>query len=163
MLSRLLRVFYRAPDYLIGREGDWYLRRWYVIPRNRLFNIYLHNMLRDDDDRALHDHPWWNISIVLHGGYWEIMPEVDAGRGMASWAYQFHRRVWRGVGYVVLRRAEAAHRLALQDKKPSWSLFITGPNIRTWGFWCPKGWRPWREFVADTPEGNTIGAGCGEP
>ena len=46
--------------------------------------------------------------------------------------------------------------------KPSWSLFITGPKLRTWGFWCPKGWMHWEKFVKVVPGGNEIGAGCGE-
>ena len=26
--------------------------------RNKIFNIYLHQIIRSDDDRALHDHPY---------------------------------------------------------------------------------------------------------
>lgn len=36
------------PDIIIGENGDDYLHRWYVIPRNRFFNIYLHYFLRSD-------------------------------------------------------------------------------------------------------------------
>ena len=43
----------RPPNFVIGDPADPYLRRWYVIPRNPLFNIYLHQILRSDDDRAL--------------------------------------------------------------------------------------------------------------
>lgn len=126
-----MKFFKRPPDFVIGPEDDPYLRRWWVIPRNRFFNIYLHNIRRSDDDRALHDHPWWNVSIILRGGYLEIMP---------------HARRWRSRGSIVFRRAKAAHRLAL-DKvhpqssgRPCWTLFITGPVVREWGFHCPKGW-----------------------
>ena len=47
-------VLSRAPDFIVGAdaEGGPYLRRWWLSPRNRLFNIYLHHFLRDDDDRA---------------------------------------------------------------------------------------------------------------
>ena len=47
------------------------MRRWWVIPRNKWFNVYLHHFLRSDDDRALHDQPWWNLSILLDGEYTE--------------------------------------------------------------------------------------------
>lgn len=57
----------RAPDFVIGRTGDPYMERWWLIPRNRFFNIYLHRFWRSDDDRALHDHPWVNLSILLKG------------------------------------------------------------------------------------------------
>lgn len=47
----------RPPDVVIGGDASPYMRRWWVIPRNRRFNVYLHHFLRSDDDRALHDHP----------------------------------------------------------------------------------------------------------
>ena len=48
----------RHPDFIVGGKDNPYLLRWFVIPRNPVFNIYLHRFLRSDDDRALHDHPW---------------------------------------------------------------------------------------------------------
>ena len=135
----------RPPDFVIGEEQAPYLRRWWIIPRNRWFNIYLHHFLRSDDDRALHDHPWMNLSILLRGQYIEVMRHG-----------QRLRRPWR----PVLRRPTAAHRVELISERPVWSLFITGPKVRTWGFWCPKGWIPWTKFVEITPNGNQAGKGC---
>ncbi len=155
---RLVICLLRPPHFVIGHEGSPYMNRWYVIPRNRLFNIYLHQILRSDDDRALHDHPWLNCSIVLSGSYHEVMP-VSA----PSWSWplppQFCRP--RTAGSIVLRRPSAAHRLEVDPGRPCWSLFITGPNVRTWGFWCPRGFRPWQQFVDMTNTG-AIGPGCGE-
>src|SRR3546814_4215417 len=80
MVKGILRVLHarivdrRPPNFVIGGQQDPYMRRWWVIPRNRFINIYLHQVLRPDDDRALHDHPWINLSIILDGGYWEITP-----------------------------------------------------------------------------------------
>jgi hypothetical protein len=138
----------REPDFVITRDdGSPYLRRWWIIPRNRFINIYLHNMLGDDDDRALHDHPWVNVSIVLKGGYWEIMHD---------------HMVWRQPGDVVFRLPNTAHRIILDNScEPAWSLFITGPRVREWGFLCPQGWVHWKVFTkADSP--GEIGKGCGE-
>jgi hypothetical protein len=64
----------RDPDFIIGGQANPYLLRWWIIPRNRFFNIYLHRFLRSDDDRALHDHSWCNVSILLDGAYYEYMP-----------------------------------------------------------------------------------------
>lgn len=36
------------------------------------FTARIHNVKRSDHDRALHDHPWHNASLVLRGGYWEV-------------------------------------------------------------------------------------------
>ncbi|EIC64345.1 hypothetical protein [Mycobacteroides abscessus] len=54
---RWLRKWLRLePHQPIGAEGEPpYLLRWYVIPRNRWVNVYLHKFLRDDEDRALVD------------------------------------------------------------------------------------------------------------
>jgi hypothetical protein len=159
---RLFLCGLRAPDFVIGKPGSVYMNRWYVIPRNRLFNIYLHQVLRSDDDRALHDHPWLNLSVVLKGGYREVMP---ASRPSNDWPVPPQWSVWRGPGSIVLRRPTAAHRLEIDpvaaNGETCWSLFVTGPNVRGWGFWCPRGWKPWREFVDMTNTG-AIGPGCGE-
>lgn len=142
----------RPRDFQIG---DDYIRRWWVIPRNRLSNQYLHLMTGDDDDRALHDHPWANTSVILEGGFIEITPEGS-----------FERRP----GDVIHRLATDAHRLVLRrdeagNKIPSISLFATGPNEREWGFHCPKGWVHWKEFTdyneSDGSSSHT-GKGCGE-
>lgn len=139
----------RAPDFIIGSPDDPYLRRWWIVPRNRWFNIYLHQILKSDDDRALHDHPWWNVSFILLGGYIEHTP-----RGKHN----------RKVGSVVFRKATAAHRLEIKTT-PAWTLFITGPRIRQWGFHCPKGWVHWRDFVGvkeGEALGDEVGKGCGD-
>jgi hypothetical protein len=184
-------MFKRPPDYIIGPADGPYMRRWWLIPRNRLFNVYLHHIImRDDDARALHDHPWWNVSLVLKGGYWEVMPSRRIDRRKLAILFQFdctelgadafqppHRCKWRRPGSIVFRHALDAHRLQLQEvciadpilgdikrKKwisiASWSLFITGPERRKWGWWCKRGWVHWKQYV--TPGGNQAGAGCGE-
>jgi hypothetical protein len=153
-LRRLLQPR-RAPDFIIGGDERPYMRRWWLIPRNRLFNIYLHEILRDDDDRALHDHPWVNASLVLEGGYVEVCLAADG----------YLVRRWRSPGAIALRLPTTAHRLELPraehtgEARPSWSLFVTGPNVRTWGFRCPKGWVDWRSFTAG-PRGELVGKGC---
>lgn len=136
----------RKPDFVIG--GD-YLERWYVIPRSAFCNVYLHRFRRGDDDRALHDHPWSNTSLVISGRYVEITPEGE---------------FLREPGAVVTREATARHRIALLDSEPVTTLFFTGPKVRDWGFWCgADGERfvPWWEFVAAGDPGS-IGPGCGE-
>lgn len=140
----------RAPDIEIGGSIDPYLRRWWLIPRNRWFNIYLHQFLRSDDDRALHDHPWWNLSVLLNGEYTEHT--IDAGG--------VNRRAVRKAGDFKLRLPSSAHRIELHSG-PCWTLFITGPRLREWGFHCPNGWRHWKIFTSG-PNGETIGRGCGE-
>lgn len=134
--------FTRKPDFVIGGSNP-YMLRWYIIPRNRFFNIYLHKILRDDDDRALHDHPWRSLSIILAGSYREVRENSD--REYRSWS-------------IIYRGAEYAHRLIVVDG-PVWTLFFTGRKVRNWGFHCPRGWMPWQQFVDHTDTGN-VGKGC---
>lgn len=138
----------RPPDFKVGPPGDPYMRRWWVIPRNRFFNIYLHHFLHSDDDRALHDHPSWNISIILRGEYKEWT--IKAGG--------VHHAVVRKAGQWKFRFAHTAHRIELHNGA-CWTLFINGPKWRHWGFHCPAGWRPWEEFV-DQRDHGSIGRGC---
>jgi hypothetical protein len=158
LACRVVACLLREPHFVIGKPGSVYMNRWYVLPRNRWFNIYLHEILRSDDDRALHDHPWVNASIVLKGGYWEVMPEHAPS---VSWPVPPTRDVWRGAGSVVLRRPTAAHRLVMGSFEPCWSLFVTGPNVRDWGFWCPRGWTSQSDFLSPANSGE-IGRGCGD-
>lgn len=139
LLGRLKTSVVRAPDLVIGEK---YLCRWYVLPRNRFFNIYLHKFLASDDDRALHDHPWYSVSFLLKG---ELLEHN----------LKHARTIPRFL--PVVRSAKFAHRLELV-KGPVWTLFITGPTMREWGFFCAHGWRHWTQFT--TKEGNKIGKGC---
>lgn len=135
----------RPPDFVIGpNDATPYLQRWWIIPRNRIFNIYLHRFLHSDEDQALHDHPWVNCSIILDGEYIE--------HDMSGNAKAYN------AGNIKFRRASSAHRLELVGVE-CWTLFITGPVIREWGFHCPNGWRHWKEFVSERDNGK-VGRGC---
>jgi hypothetical protein len=119
----------RGPDVEIGEK---YLPRWYLIPRNPVLNVYLHHYKGPDDGRALHDHPWVSLSITLKGGYREFF----------SHAWEKGRYLDRRQGDVVFRRATAQHRIA-DPQKGTWTLFITGPRLRVWGFQIGPGhWIP---------------------
>ncbi len=159
LLRKICRIFNREADYAIGGRENPYMLRWFVIPRNPLFNIYLHKFLRDDDDRAMHDHPWWFATIMLRGSYKEwrlghkwnhqvVIPEITTRRAPS----------------IAFRRATSQHRIELLRDKfgnsiPCWTLVFTGPRIREWGFHCPQGWRHWKEFTAGK-DGELVGRGC---
>ena len=122
-------TFPRDHDFFVGK-GD---------------GIYLHQFCRSDDDRAMHDHRSWNVSIPLSGRYIEVMP------GGQKLRHPFR---------PVFRRATALHRVELLGISKVWSLFISGPKNREWGFQCPRGWVHWKKFVTQIPGGNSSGPGC---
>jgi len=152
VLAVLQRLTRRRPDFVVGGHDNPYLMRWFIIPRNPVFNIYFHFFLRDDDDRALHDHPWFNMSLLLQGSY--IEHTIRAGG--------VHVETLRRAGTFKFRSPWAAHRIALIDGKPCSTLFITGPKIRAWGFHCPRGWVHWEKFTNPCDRGATVGRGCGD-
>jgi hypothetical protein len=146
-----LRKWLRGePHIIIGEGPDPYLYRWFVIPRNRFLNVYLHKFLRSDDDRALHDHPWPFFSWLLKGEYLEYAGTPPNPHPRRRWS-------------VAYRPAKWLHRVALvcrfnpdgtYGEQPAWTLIVTGPKIRDWGFLCPKGWVHWEVFDSNN--------GCGE-
>lgn len=167
------RISRRPPDFVIGSPDDPYLQRWWLIPRNPIFNLYAHRILRDDDDRALHDHPWWNVSIILRGGYVEVtnpyLGKYPPGIGTLDefcddlYFYACNRTEFK-TGALIRRGAAYAHRIELKRDDagrliPALTLFITGPRMREWGFFCKKGWIPWQRFTATDNPGE-VGRGC---
>jgi hypothetical protein len=146
----------RAPDFVIGGHERPYLRRHWLLPRNRFLNVYVHEFMRSDDDRALHDHPWaFNCSILLQGKYIEWVPSNgNAQRALPK---------FRSPGQTLFRWGGAPHRIQLyragERETPCWTLFITGPRVREWGFYCPQGWMHWKRFTAADDPGS-IGRGC---
>lgn len=156
----IARAQQRTPDFVIGGSDDPYLRRWWVLPRNPLFNIYLHQVLRSDDDRALHCHPWCNASIILSGAYTERVPVDQSQASGFDYVRGFTRDIVRQAGKVTFRFGRWRHRLIVADGGECWTLFITGPVYRRWGFWCRTGWIYWKDFVNDRDKGQ-VGKGCG--
>lgn len=140
-------------DWLIARAertpyehiGD-YMERWWLVPYNRLgIACRLHHILRSDDERAFHDHPWLYLTIILRGGYFEIKPVYDR-----SGLYIGTTRQWYGPGSFILRRAKSWHRLEIRPNHTAWTLFITGPKRQSWGFMIqPNNKTYWREYLND--------------
>lgn len=163
--EKIIDHFKRRPaDFVIGGHERPYLLRWFVIPRNPVFNIYLHQFRRSDDDRALHDHPWlFNASWLLSGEY--VEHTIEAGGLLV--------RTRRQAGQFKFRWGKAPHRVELLPTSdfvrsqpendtplPCWTIFITGPRVRQWGFYCmERGWIHWKRFTAANDPG-AVGDGC---
>lgn len=130
----------------IGPEADPYLVRWIAI-QTPWFSVYLHKLVRSDYEKALHDHPWGFVSFILTGYAEEVCTEDAAG---LHWTTEFHHP-----GDLLFRRAGHRHRVIIPDKSiPGWTLVLTGPRSRKWGFW-PKDrrgayrWCHWKQFNQD--------------
>ena len=126
LVDRLIARAMRTPYYHIGD----YMERYWLVSYNR-FGIAcrVHHILRSDDARAFHDHPWRYLTVVLRGGYTEVRPVFDR-----SGLYAGETRRWYGPGSVMLRGAKTWHRLELAPGRTAWTLFVTGRKRQTWGF-----------------------------
>lgn len=143
LIRKLIKKLLK-PTRVIGTN---YLHRWHLIPHNRFCNIYLHKFIGSDDDRALHDHPWASVSFLLKGELAEVViyqhddPHVVMCKPL---------EIVQCVPWLrpVFRRATFAHRLVVIDG-PVWTLFITGPKVREWGFLTKDGWKHWRTLYGE--------------
>ena len=133
---------------MIGRFCNWffsrrvilsedYMLRWYIIPENGWRNVLLHRMNGPDLGRDLHDHPWDFTTFILWGGY-------DEAVLLANGAPNFDRLRWLSWRS---RRAEYTHTIKRLYRRPTWTLVITGPKRREWGFHTKDGWVHWQTYV----------------
>lgn len=126
----------------VGTEDDPYLDRLRLV-QTPLFAVFLHHIHREDGDRDCHDHPWWFASMILTGGYGEIVcPDKT---NPAEYHTRHRRRFSRG---VIPRRS--SHTITYITK-PLWTLVITGPSHGTdsWGFWPGGKFVPWRQYQSN--------------
>lgn len=142
------------PDLIITTDDNVpYLYRWFVIPRiegdTTGGQIYFHIQTSGDPERPLHDHPWHNMSVILSGGYDEIIqPEPPSGEC---------KIIERRKGQTVFRMAQLPHRLILPEGIPyTMTQFTTGPKLRTWGFWIGPRWFPYWQCVRDAGGGKSV-------
>lgn len=123
---------------LIDREPDFelvgYLHRWYLKPRDKKGNIYLHHIIQPDVP-VLHDHPWDFQSTILHGGYDEVFHNNIF----------MHGKMYHGQGTAFVRSMTDQHYIS--DVQPdTWSLVLTGPVERNWGFWIDGEFIPHEDY-----------------
>lgn len=109
-----------AEDHLC--ETGVYLRRWRL--ETPWFSIRLHHWFASDDDRSMHDHPWDFITMPLRGSY---VDETPAGPQRVR------------AGRIYYRPSTHAHWVHL-DRGRVWTLVLTGPKVRRWGFLVGRKW-----------------------
>ncbi|PAX59754.1 cupin domain-containing protein [Brunnivagina elsteri] len=92
-----------------------------LFPGNRWFNITLNQIMARPEwyKGVLHNHPWFNISLILKGGYWEkTEKEVK----------------WYKPGSIIVRSANKYHSIWIEDSQDAWTLFLHGPIKKGFDF-----------------------------
>jgi hypothetical protein len=121
---RALFPIQRVMDF----EAELHVIRIWLI-KTRRFQLMLHER-HSSDTADLHDHAWWNVTIVLRGRCTEYTPNKV-----------YHLRP----GSIRIRPPAQLHRLEFTGTV--WTLFATGPSVREWGFMTRRGWKKWDRYI----------------
>ncbi len=143
LLERLLTRVFPSEDVGAGRSG---MLRWHVfgstdraddsrsllpcLPSIFGCRVMIHKQTKPDRGPAPHDHPWGFWSFVIKGGYAEVVRHSNGVRLLNV----------RAPLSLKYRPPEFCHRIyRLLDGVSSWTLVVTTPYRRRWGFWTREG------------------------
>lgn len=127
---------------------DGYMDRWWLFNPYKAYgeekirhtcnmpifpSVRVHHILREDDDRHLHDHPWDARTIILKGWYKELKED-----GIIH-----HRKE----GDTNPIKYGEYHRITEVSPGGVYTLFFTWKYAGTWGFLVDGVKIPWREYV----------------
>lgn len=115
----------------LGRPECPYMQRWVI--NFGVCSVRFHRWFYSDDPRHLHDHPWWYLTLVLRGGYVDVSP---SGEDVLL------------PGSVRWRPAEHRHTVRV-NPGGCWTLMLTGPEVRKWGFWVKGKFKKVRRYFFD--------------
>lgn len=115
------------------QNGELKFRRNYIF-ESKWFNIFLHELYGEDEDKHLHNHPWrWFISYVFKGFYAESVIKNVLDVGMPD--YKVRRRWATGsrTSYHKIRgvyKAKPVKTLvfAFGEHKP-WGYAVNGKHV----------------------------------
>lgn len=164
-------IFKAIGDWLIARSLKTpfvhlpgYMNRYWLLPYGWLFKgksmldwaVRVHEILRSDED-TYHDHPWPYISVILRGGYFEVVPVFDK-----SGLYVGSKCKWYGPGSVLFRKAKSWHWLQVPGGETVWTLFITFNWQQKWGFMVQPSYKVRHENYTRRGVDAGVGAIAGE-
>lgn len=125
-------------------NGEIYLARIRLI-QTPWFGILLHDIYEPDMDRDPHDHPWTFWSLVLRGGYKEMLWSYP--NHLDSWKYRVHSR------FSIHRMDTDKAHMITELFGPTRTLIFHGPRVRKWGFWSripgtgETRWIHWKDYI----------------
>lgn len=175
LVDWIIRRAQRTPYYPItSKDGaDIYMGRWWLFnPYGKaadgeqtaarwawLPSIRIHHIMRADNDRHLHDHPWNARTIVLRGWYEEERPGDIFNQGdryreqrddLGGWLLP--REVFdRRAGYTGRLLFGQYHRISAVPEDGVWTMFFTWKKRGSWGFSVDGKKVSWREYLGISP------------
>ena len=116
-VAQLGRYRFGITHDLILEDDSPYLERWILWLG---FSLRLHRFHKGDDDRAYHDHPWWFVTFPINT-YLELTGDGQTRRVRAFLPH--------------FRPARHRHIVKLCRPGSVWTIIVTGPKSKDWGFW----------------------------
>lgn len=115
---------------IVSKTGEVHFRRYRLLA-TPWFSIYLHQILKSDEDLDMHDHPWDFESMILSGAYSEFSKKEPDFKHIEYNKYY--------AGDCIKHKATDAHKIILRS--PSvWTLVCVSGRERDWGYQTSKGW-----------------------
>lgn len=119
------------------KDGEPYLKRYYLAGTRTGWSLFLHQFVNSDPaDEGLHDHPWsWAISFVLTSGYLEVR---FLDKRLVNNTPFDTRIIYRKPFRINFIKGSDYHRVVLLRNRPAWTLFLHGSRQKSWGFVNPE-------------------------
>jgi len=149
--------------HIMSADGtEMYMGRWWLFnPYSREthkparwwcpWSFRIHHIMRHDEDRDLHDHPWNARTIILRGWYVEqrLLDSEDpvlSGLNVPSGA-QATEYIDRRAGDTARLNHGEYHRIDQISPGGVYTLFITSKWRGDWGFLVNGVKVPWRTYT----------------
>jgi len=130
MLNKLIRKVFLTKE-IISKEGEVFFRRYRLLS-TPVCNIYVHNLLKSDQDLEPHTHPWNFISLILKGGYIEDYVVGPHHKNTCHDYIESYRNIVKA-GDFVMHSYSDAHKIQLTDDNV-WTAVFTWGTKEPWGY-----------------------------
>jgi hypothetical protein len=150
-------ILRRVKVYETGNPDHLLITRFRIIT-TPWFGVMVHALETPDETRHLHNHPWPFVTMILRGGYDQLWaPSLeDAAKAVATGASPITKRM--RAGSIGRMNRHQFHAIATLHRRPTWTLFMTGPRGGAWGFATADGFVDHDEYrleevTDDAPDG----------
>ena len=149
--------------HIMSADGtEMYMGRWWLFnPYSREthkpalwwcpWSFRVHHIMRPDEDRDLHDHPWDARTIILRGWYKEQRLIEGFDQELAALGYSGSAEATeytdRQAGDTARLRHGEYHRIDQISPGGVYTLFITSKWRGDWGFLVNGVKVPWRTYT----------------
>ncbi len=124
MIKEIIRKLFLIRE-IVSKKGEVHFQRYRIL-QTSLFSIYIHHILKSDEDKHPHNHPFSFLSIILKGGYVERLWNLKNNKYEMDYTASL-------AGSYIYRNTKQFHHITLVD--PTWTLVFVGKRTNDkWGY-----------------------------